>query len=547
MLVFLFFFFQAEDGIRDDLVTGVQTCALPISAQQQYSAFHQIGEDWRKLLPTYVQNQPEAIFDPNKPQTAAVINNLMTHATQEAGSFTNAYGGEFKTNLTTVMNSYLAPLQLTPTKVSEAMTEAIVKRVAVETGLKLNVPTLDGQPKGESVLAGARGGGGRATGMTRAARKENTPQRLEPTRRLETVPPGSLPGSVPAVASPTAAVITGAGAPPPALAAAPAPPVAPPNAMPATPVPMPTVTPAQMGVTGTPVPMPAPPAGLAAGAPVPMPAAPPAASMPAIPVTPVTSAPLPPPAPAPTAPQGRALLPAQMAPAQLEAQKGSQQKWQEMRIDFRNANADSDKVLQSLEIMSKAQQLASYGMFAQSKVEMQRLVNALGLGDSVNVANIADTQTFNKAAYQVAIGMTRQLSARPSQLEFTGALQNTPNPEMDPRAASTLIDNMAATAYHLKDQYAAFEKHGTDNAFKSGTPNFEGFDQKWAIPNPLSSYSPGQRNYRAAPGTGASGVRMLGFDSAGKPVGAGINPAYVIEYHRTGPSPTDWAPIKTYK
>src|SRR5947208_6383052 len=26
------FFFQAEDGIRDDLVTGVQTCALPISA-----------------------------------------------------------------------------------------------------------------------------------------------------------------------------------------------------------------------------------------------------------------------------------------------------------------------------------------------------------------------------------------------------------------------------------------------------------------------------------------------------------------------------------
>src|SRR5258708_32848358 len=25
-----FFFFQAEDGIRDDLVTGVQTCPLPI-------------------------------------------------------------------------------------------------------------------------------------------------------------------------------------------------------------------------------------------------------------------------------------------------------------------------------------------------------------------------------------------------------------------------------------------------------------------------------------------------------------------------------------
>src|SRR5438105_7610145 len=30
-LISIFFFFQAEDGIRDPLVTGVQTCALPIS------------------------------------------------------------------------------------------------------------------------------------------------------------------------------------------------------------------------------------------------------------------------------------------------------------------------------------------------------------------------------------------------------------------------------------------------------------------------------------------------------------------------------------
>src|SRR5207245_8576944 len=28
--VYCFFFFQAEDGIRDATVTGVQTCALPI-------------------------------------------------------------------------------------------------------------------------------------------------------------------------------------------------------------------------------------------------------------------------------------------------------------------------------------------------------------------------------------------------------------------------------------------------------------------------------------------------------------------------------------
>src|SRR5690606_14174063 len=34
LVYFVFFFFQAEDGIRDFHVTGVQTCALPISVAQ---------------------------------------------------------------------------------------------------------------------------------------------------------------------------------------------------------------------------------------------------------------------------------------------------------------------------------------------------------------------------------------------------------------------------------------------------------------------------------------------------------------------------------
>src|SRR6266496_4715964 len=34
MLFIFFFFFQAEDGIRDLYVTGVQTCALPISPRR---------------------------------------------------------------------------------------------------------------------------------------------------------------------------------------------------------------------------------------------------------------------------------------------------------------------------------------------------------------------------------------------------------------------------------------------------------------------------------------------------------------------------------
>src|SRR2546425_12373969 len=35
--IILFFFFQAEDGIRDKLVTGVQTCALPISLGMRWA------------------------------------------------------------------------------------------------------------------------------------------------------------------------------------------------------------------------------------------------------------------------------------------------------------------------------------------------------------------------------------------------------------------------------------------------------------------------------------------------------------------------------
>src|SRR5258706_9751901 len=37
------FFFQAEDGIRDWSVTGVQTCALPISSRRRHT---RLVSDW---------------------------------------------------------------------------------------------------------------------------------------------------------------------------------------------------------------------------------------------------------------------------------------------------------------------------------------------------------------------------------------------------------------------------------------------------------------------------------------------------------------------
>src|SRR2546422_6610061 len=40
-----FFFFQAEDGIRDVAVTGVQTCALPISIRMEAELLGRASKD----------------------------------------------------------------------------------------------------------------------------------------------------------------------------------------------------------------------------------------------------------------------------------------------------------------------------------------------------------------------------------------------------------------------------------------------------------------------------------------------------------------------
>src|SRR2546430_10476002 len=45
----LFFFFQAEDGIRDLTVTGVQTCALPISITPKDPTLHLYYGDLYRL------------------------------------------------------------------------------------------------------------------------------------------------------------------------------------------------------------------------------------------------------------------------------------------------------------------------------------------------------------------------------------------------------------------------------------------------------------------------------------------------------------------
>src|SRR5687768_2435273 len=55
-----FFFFQAEDGIRDVAVTGVQTCALPISAALAGAAFSSTAALRETIHRVLAKHPPEA-------------------------------------------------------------------------------------------------------------------------------------------------------------------------------------------------------------------------------------------------------------------------------------------------------------------------------------------------------------------------------------------------------------------------------------------------------------------------------------------------------
>src|SRR5256885_8676589 len=75
MLVF-FFFFQAEDGIRDYKVTGVQTCALPICPRPHRLATGMpcrlpLGEISGVLQSAWASSQITRIARPRRRQWAA--------------------------------------------------------------------------------------------------------------------------------------------------------------------------------------------------------------------------------------------------------------------------------------------------------------------------------------------------------------------------------------------------------------------------------------------------------------------------------------------
>src|SRR5690606_13765512 len=94
--IFLFFFFfQAEDGIRDFHVTGVQTCALPISGMAE--ALVQSHRKSIELLPTL----PE-------PWEAGEVSGLMARG----GFKLSIQWEDSKLTEATILSLYGKPLQL---------------------------------------------------------------------------------------------------------------------------------------------------------------------------------------------------------------------------------------------------------------------------------------------------------------------------------------------------------------------------------------------------------------------------------------------------
>src|SRR2546425_3963999 len=84
---FFFFFFQAEDGIRDKLVTGVQTCALPISDD---------GDDGHQRVAEPVSQHDGAVADPLGARRPHVVlaERLEHRAAREARSEERRVGKE---------------------------------------------------------------------------------------------------------------------------------------------------------------------------------------------------------------------------------------------------------------------------------------------------------------------------------------------------------------------------------------------------------------------------------------------------------------------
>src|SRR5260221_5901348 len=88
----LYFFVQAEDGIRDHCVTGVQTCALPISCLEPMGCTA-IVKDGRVDVWTSTQNA-EASLAVAAGTAGVPLENVEVHRVQLGGGFGRRGGAQ---------------------------------------------------------------------------------------------------------------------------------------------------------------------------------------------------------------------------------------------------------------------------------------------------------------------------------------------------------------------------------------------------------------------------------------------------------------------
>src|ERR1022692_2642676 len=98
MLCFFVFFFQAEDGIRDYKVTGVQTCALPIYKVEYLGLDKVDGDDAYELKVTlkngdivYYYLDPDTYLEIKK-KKQQFIRGSVRESEQDLGSYKQVAG-----------------------------------------------------------------------------------------------------------------------------------------------------------------------------------------------------------------------------------------------------------------------------------------------------------------------------------------------------------------------------------------------------------------------------------------------------------------------
>src|SRR5690625_1542280 len=114
------FFFQAEDGIRDGHVTGVQTCALPIYIRNSVN-FPEL------VMPRSNRGQRLAIANANVPNMLGQI---------------SAAVGEADVNILDMYNKSRGEVAYTLADVEDELPEAAVSRIRAVEGV-LGVRVID--------------------------------------------------------------------------------------------------------------------------------------------------------------------------------------------------------------------------------------------------------------------------------------------------------------------------------------------------------------------------------------------------------------------